>query len=366
MRARAATSDNTSFGPLVLILVTVLSAISRGRGLLSGMARTINADTCGFPAATEPVCPASYGQMPLRIIMEKRPIAPRRGRRRRTAGALALCVVVAAACAGNGNSPSATSDRNETHAPGTTPGADNDSTAVVDHEVWFVSDELLHASARSGEATPRVGTAAMESLLGGPSEDEQAAGLISAIPPGTQLLGLEIEDGVATVDLSAHYETGGGSTGMRMRLAQVVYTLTQFPTVSGVLFEIDGRAVTTFSSEGIVIDDPLTRSDFEDLSPPIVVHVPKAGAEVRSPVTISGTANVFEATVSIRIRDATGEEIARDFTTATCGTGCRGSYSTRVKFRIDKPQQGIIEVFEQSMEDGSDLFVVRIPVALLP
>jgi hypothetical protein len=132
------------------------------------------------------------------------------------------------------------------------------------------------------------------------------------------------------------------------------------------LFEIDGRTVTTFSSEGIVVDDPLMRSDFENLSPPIVVDVPKAGAEVRSPVTISGTANVFEATVSIRIRDATGEKIARDFTTATCGTGCRGSYSTKVKFQVDKPQQGTVEVFEQSMEDGSDLFVVRIPVTLLP
>jgi hypothetical protein len=206
----------------------------------------------------------------------------------------------------------------------------------------------------------------MESLLSGPSEDEQVAGLTSAIPPATKLLGLDIQDGIATVDLSPDYETGGGSSRMRMRLAQVVYTLTQFPTVSGVLLEIDGRSVTAFSSEGIDVGDPLTRAEFEDLSPPIVVDVPKAGAEVHSPVTISGTANVFEATVSIRIRDATGEEIARDFTTATCGTGCRGSYSTKVKFRVDEPQQGTIEVFEQSMEDGSDLFVVEIPVTLLP
>jgi germination protein M len=300
------------------------------------------------------------------MIVERKLGPPRRGRRRGVAGALALCVVVSAACAGNGTSTDRPSDRKEPQSSDTTPGADNDSTATVDYEVWFAVDEFLHASARTGEGTPRVGTAAMESLLSGPSEDEQAAGLTSAIPPGTELLGLDIQDGIATVDLSPHYETGGGSSGMRMRLAQVVYTLTQFPTVSGVLLEIDGRPVTTFSSEGIVVEDPLTRAEFEDLSPPIVVDVPKAGAEVHSPVTISGTANVFEATVSIRIRDATGEEIARDFTTATCGTGCRGSYSTKVKFRVDQPQQGTIEVFEQSMEDGSDLFVVEIPVTLLP
>jgi germination protein M len=303
--------------------------------------------------------------MSLRTIAEARLIRPCRGRCRFVAAALALCVVVAA-CADNGDSTSPSSNRKETHPSHTTSGSDNESASVVDYEVWFVSDELLHASGRTGDATPRVGAAAMKSLLSGPSEDEQAAGLISAIPPGTQLLGLEIENRVATVDLSPRYEMGGGSSSMRMRLAQVVYTLTQFPTVSGVLFNINGRAVTTFSSEGIVLDGPLARADFEDLSPPIVVDVPKPSAQVHSPVTISGTANVFEATVSIRIRNASGAEIARDFATATCGTGCRGSYSTEVKFRVDEPQQGTIEVFEQSMEDGSDLFVVRIPVTLLP
>jgi hypothetical protein len=151
-----------------------------------------------------------------------------------------------------------------------------------------------------------------------------------------------------------------------MRLAQVVYTLTQFPTVSRVSFELDGRPITTFSSEGIALDRPVTRADFEDLAPPIVVDTPKADAEVHSPVTISGTADVFEATVSIRIRDATGNEIARDFTTATCGTGCRGTYSTKVRFKVDEPQRGTIEVFEEAMEDGSDLFVVSVPVTLVP
>ena len=304
--------------------------------------------------------------MALQTTVEGKLMSPRRGGRRPVTAALALCVFVGAACAGNGDSASPGSGRKETHPSDAASGSGNNSTSVIDYEVWFVSDELLHASARTGEATPRVGTAAMESLLSGPSEDEQAAGLISAIPPGTQLLGLEIEKGVATVDVSPHYEAGGGSSSMRMRLAQIVYTLTQFPTVSGVLFQVNGRPVTTFSSEGIVVDDPLSRADFEDLSPPIVVDVPKPGAEVHSPVTISGTANVFEATVSLRIRDARGDVIARGFTTATCGTGCRGGYSAKVKFAVDEAQQGTIEVFEQSMEDGSDLFVVRIPVTLLP
>ena len=52
---------------------------------------------------------------------------------------------------------------------------------------------------------------------------------------------------------------------MQMRLAQVVYTLTQFPTVSAVRFSLDGAPVDVFSSEGIVLDHPVGRTDYEDL-----------------------------------------------------------------------------------------------------
>ena len=55
---------------------------------------------------------------------------------------------------------------------------------------------------------------------------------------------------------------------MEARLGQVVYTLTQFPTVQKVRFELDGRPVNVFSSEGIVLDHPVGRSDYQDLSPP--------------------------------------------------------------------------------------------------
>lgn len=98
----------------------------------------------------------------------------------------------------------------------------------------------------------------------------------------------------------------------------------------------------------------------------IVVNDPQPGDRVSSPVAISGDADVFEATVSIRILDASGAVIAEDFTTATCGTGCRGTYSTKVAFDVSSEQAGTIEVFESSAEDGSQLFLVSIPVTLLP
>jgi len=98
----------------------------------------------------------------------------------------------------------------------------------------------------------------------------------------------------------------------------------------------------------------------------IVVRRPQPAEQVTSPVVIVGDADVFEATVSIRILDAEGVELAASFTTATCGSGCRGEFSTEVFFFTPQRQDGIIEVFETSAEDGSQVHLVRIPVVLVP
>lgn len=232
------------------------------------------------------------------------------------------------------------------------------------YEVWFTYGERLLPTRRTETFDPAVGSIALRSLLVGPTEAERAAGLGTAIPPSTTLNGLVIEDGIATVDLSGSYDDASGTTGETLRLAQVVYTITQFPTVTGVLFELDGRPVTVFGGHGILLDEPQTRGGYEDQVAPIVVETPLIGERVDNPVTISGTANVFEATVSIQILDATGAVIANTFTTATCGTGCRGDYSARVAYSVNADQSGAVVVFESSAEDGSMLLPVRIPVTL--
>jgi len=99
--------------------------------------------------------------------------------------------------------------------------------------------------------------------------------------------------------------------------------------------------------------------------PAIVVTSPRPGDEVSSPLTIRGNADVFEATVSISILDAAGNEIVRTFTTATCGTGCRGTFSKAVRFEVTETQSGIVRVYESSAEDGTPINVVDIPVTLV-
>ena len=141
----------------------------------------------------------------------------------------------------------------------------------------------LFVTYRTEPATPRVGTAALESLLEGPDSFETGYGLRTAIPDGTQLLGLSIDDGIARVDLTSEFESGGGSLSMQPRLAQIVYTITQFPTVKGVVFSLDGQPIDVLGGEGVIIDHPLTRRDFADLLPAILVTSPALNQAVESP-----------------------------------------------------------------------------------
>ncbi len=253
------------------------------------------------------------------------------------------------------------------NAGGTTTRADTTLPAPASLEVWFARGEELVSVRRTHEATPRVATAAIEELLDGPTRAERASGVDTAIPAGSRLLGISIKDGVATIDLTSEYQSGGGSLSMQVRLGQIVYTLTQFPTVKAVSFRLDGTPVNVFSSEGIVLSKPVGRGDYKDLLPVIVVSSPAAGSRVTSPVTVSGSANVFEANVTVKVLDADGRVVGSTFTTATCGTGCRGTYSVDVPFQSDREQRGTIVVSDDDAAGvGRPPHEVRVPVVLTP
>jgi germination protein M len=267
------------------------------------------------------------------------------------------------------SSPAPTTVASPTAGP--TPSPSPAATTVV--RAYFVlgsftGNEGLVPVLREVPETKAVATAAMTALLAGPrgAELESRPAMVTAIPDGTRLLGVTIADGIATVDLSSAFEGGGGSYSVQARLAQVVYTLTQFPTVDGVLFEIDGKPVTTFSSEGVVLDGPTDRADYRDVLPAIFVDRPAWGAAAGNPVEMSGIANVFEAQFQAQVLDAGGRILADEPVTATCGTGCWGTFRASVPYSVGKAQYGTLRVFEPSAKDGSPVNVTEYRVWLTP
>lgn len=229
----------------------------------------------------------------------------------------------------------------------TTRPTDPAPTGTITLQLWFVSAGRIVPARRTRPATVATSRLALTELVAGPSPAEAAAGLVTLLPSGTQVV--RIADGLAVISPPPEFSAGDPAT-RRLRQAQVVYTLTQFPTVRRVAF-----------GPG---DESVARADYADLLPAIVVTAPAIGQRITSPVTVAGTAQVFEATVSIRILDSAGREIGTAFTTASCGTGCRGDYRATVGYRAAATQSGTIEVYEVSPRDGSRINVVAVPVTL--
>jgi hypothetical protein len=231
-----------------------------------------------------------------------------------------------------------------------------DATRAI---VYLSRGEEVGAAARHLSGAEDVERTAVEELLLGPTEPETEAGLSTAVPSGTTLNDLQLENGIATVDLSGEFDDGGGSATMFLRLAQVVFTLTQFPAVHGVRFELDGDPVETFSSEGIVLDGPQDREDFEEQSPAILVEQPAVGEVVSSPMALQGTSNTYEANFEYELLSADGTKLAGTFVTATCGTGCRGTFAESVPLPAGAAS---LVVLERSAEDGSRMNEVTLPL----
>jgi len=256
--------------------------------------------------------------------------------------------------------PSATPAPSQSSAPG--------GTTVV--RAYFYYEGLADSSGlvpilREVPATKAVATAAMAALLEGPTETESGA-MSSAVPAGTRLLGLAIDNGVATVDLSSEFEAGGGSSSALIRLGQVVFTLTQFPTVKSVVFQIEGRTVTVFGSQGIVLDGPVGRGVYVNLLPALFVDRPAYGAALGNPARITGSAQViFEATFRVTLIDAAGRTIADQQVMADCWCES-GAFDTTVRYDVPRAQWGTLRVWAGSAKDGSPVAVREYPVWLTP
>jgi germination protein M len=232
----------------------------------------------------------------------------------------------------------------------------------------FVDNAGLVPVLREVPKTQAVGAAAMQALLAGPNDAELGArpAMYTVVPEGTRFLGLRIEDRIATVNLSREFEAGGGSASVLGRLAQVVYTLTQFPTVDGVRFELDGQPVTVFSGEGVTLDAPVDRADYTDQLPAIFVDRPAWGGVIANPARIAGLANVFEASFRMRLLDGDGRTLADEVVMASCGTGCWGTFDATVPYDVAAAGWGTLRVYVLSAADGSEASRTEYPVWLTP
>jgi len=106
-------------------------------------------------------------------------------------------------------------------------------------------------------------TATLQLLLQGPQNSEYT----TTIPKQTELLNLVIKEDGIHINLSEAFAVGGGSADMTARLGQIIYTSTSLDPNVKVWIDVEGKPLEFLGGEGLIIDQPMTRKDFEDNFP---------------------------------------------------------------------------------------------------
>jgi len=239
---------------------------------------------------------------------------------------LSAAMLLAAGCGGSNTSAPAVSTPSAT---GSTRATSTTPAATIRLELFYLADDgRLVAEPGDVPATQAVASAALHALA------SAARGTTTEVPDG---LSVAIAKGDAKVI---------GATLSKAALAQVVYTLTEFPTVE----TVNGQSRQGMEDSRVV--------------PAILVEHPLPDGRVTSPLHVTGTADAFEATFEYELKDSVGVVLAKGFTTASTGNGTRGTFELSVPFTVDHAQDGTLVVYESSAADGSRIHIREIPLRL--
>ena len=281
---------------------------------------------------------------------ERRVAAHRTWLRPVLVGAACLTALVAAGTA------IVTTGGDGTLQPAVTSPAPAPLPTVPDLGVWFVrGGELVRVAVPDTVGGVDAPRRALEAVLAVPP-----AGYETEVVPGTRLESFSVADAIATIKLS-------GRTPVDRGLEQIVATLTDFDDVSWVRFGVEEGLVDRTLAAGAV-----------DAAPAIELVRAEANADGTA-ISFAGTADTFEANVQLRVVQG-GTVLASTFVTATCGTGCRGSFDGTIDIparlvAIDTANGAVagtdagkirLEAFTTSAEDGSERDVVGRDVTIAP
>jgi hypothetical protein len=112
--------------------------------------------------------------------------------------------------------------------------------------VYFLRGEQLERQGFPVEGDPSLQDA-IGFVLGPPPEGTD--GLSTSVPPGTTLRGVDVADGVATVDLTNEI-SDVTSLAQKEAFAQIVFTTLAFPEVEAVRFLVEGEVIDAPTDDG--------------------------------------------------------------------------------------------------------------------
>jgi len=238
-------------------------------------------------------------------------------------------------------------------------------TVKIYYLVSFGSKMWLAPERHQIPSTRAIAKAALDELVHGTAQDPDHS---TPYPPSATINSVTISGGVATVDWSADVLAAGvGASVEALGIQSVVYTLTEFSSISRVRFTVEGKTRGS-ASNGRTIEDwwghaglagqPWKRDAAIDVLEPITLYTPANGSSSSGALALTGEASTFEANVGIVLRNAAGKVIVQTSTTASIGAPERGRFSKTITFTPPTTRQTwTLQVIEDSAEDGSILFM---------
>jgi spore germination protein GerM len=134
------------------------------------------------------------------------------------------------------------------------------------NKLTLVAKSLPADTDNTSSSSQQALTTAMQKLLAAQPTDN----LSSTIPQGTKLRSLAVRADGVHVDLSREFRSGGGSTSIIYRVAQVIYTASSLDPDAKIFVSIEGEPIDEkhpLGGEGLTLRQPITRDRFtEDFS----------------------------------------------------------------------------------------------------
>lgn len=103
---------------------------------------------------------------------------------------------------------------------------------------------------------------AVNSLIAGPRPNEKEKGVYSEIPSGTEVISIKEYPDRIVVNLSAKFETGGGTDSLYKRLYQLIKTAKRNTSLPVYLY-IEGQKADVVGGEGIMLNQPLNDNSLD-------------------------------------------------------------------------------------------------------
>lgn len=186
-------------------------------------------------------------------------------------------------------------------------------------------------------------------------------GLVNTIPSSVSVVSTQVDGEIITVDMNEAFLDGaGGLLADMTMLNQLIYTLTYSSPDADVLFTVSGQPVEAFGIEGLTLTEPVGRDAFLDQLH--VINITEPIVETDGGWSIAGVANVFEATLVLKVIDGDGVVNHEEFVTASCGTGCWGDFEVVLDSNLIVPGESSIQLLQYSAQDGSPVDVVTVAV----